>query len=104
MANFKNKILNTLKNERQSNNTLKYLSEIQKNLIKNYSKPVFSENDKTKLLDKYSKVDTLGKALYKHNVLKQNDINCENEEENVSNLVLKCGISSCKYVWHSENI
>ncbi|MDD3237345.1 MAG: hypothetical protein PHV37_04535 [Candidatus Gastranaerophilales bacterium] len=103
MANFKTKILNTLKNNKNTDNTLNYLSNIQNNLIKNYSNPVFSNQSKNKLLEKYSKVENLGKAIYRHNALKENNINAEQEEENVSNLVLKGGISNCRYVWHSDN-
>jgi hypothetical protein len=93
MANFKYKILNTLKNDNSIDNTFKYFSNIQNNLIKNYSNPVFSNNDKNRLLQKYSKVEFLGKSIYKYNLLKQNNMNFENEKENISNIVLKGGIS-----------
>lgn len=105
MANLRNNILNTLKNKDNSNNTIKYLSSIQSNLIKNSTNPVFKEKDKNKLLQKYGKLEQIGKTLYRYNIFKQNNMlkEAEIESGNVSNLVLQGGISNFKYVWHSEN-
>ena len=94
---MKNKILNLLKNNKD---TTSYLKTIQDKLMKNYSNPVFNEKSKNKLLKLYSNVENLGKSLYRYNMLKQNNI--ENPED-ISNIVLKCGISNTKYIWRSEN-
>ncbi len=105
MTNFKSKILNSLKHEKQIYKTFQHLSKIQNNLMKNYTNPVFSSNDKNKLLEKYGKIDNIGKSLYRFNTLKQNQMlyEADREKETASNLVLKGGISNCRYIWHSGN-
>lgn len=80
------------------------LSKIQGSLRKNYSNPVFSADDKNKLLQKHRAVENLGKTLYRYNTLKQNNMlgEAKNEEGEISTL-LKGGISNLSYIWHSEN-
>lgn len=90
MANLKNKILQTLRSEKNMEETFNSLSTSQENLLKNHSNPVFSNKDKNKILKQYTNLQNLGKSLYRYNALKENT-------------VLKGGISYYKYVWHSEN-
>ncbi len=103
MTNLKNIILKSLANIKEIDNTLDNLSKAQNNILKNYSNPVFSEKDKNKLLNKYSTLESIGKALYRFNALSQNNINGDAEKQDISNTILKGGISNTKYVWHSEN-
>ncbi len=104
MVKLKNKILKTIGNNKDVENTLNELSVYQNNIIKNYNNPVFSNEDKNKLLNFYSNIEDLGKSLYRYNILKQNNITKEAEIEkgNIENLLLKGYISNKKYVWHSE--
>lgn len=103
MANLKNIILKSLENIQEIDNTLDNLLKVQQNILKNYSNPVFNEEDKNKLLNQYSALESIGKALYRINSLSQNNLNGDTEKEHLSDTVLKGGISNIKYVWHSEN-
>lgn len=105
MRNIKDLIQNTFNNTDNLNNTLNTLSDIQSNLMKNYSNPVFSKDGKNKIMNMYNTVKDLGKSLYKFASYKQNNMSMEAEDEKQtgSDIVLKGGISNVKYVWHSEN-
>ncbi len=105
MPKFKSTILNFLKNGENIDEIFNNLESIQKSLMKNHSNPVFSEEDKIKISNSYNEVDDLGKALYKYNTLIENEMpeDAEKENEEISDFVLKGGISNVKYVWHSEN-
>lgn len=49
MSNIKNLIEKTFLNNEKISNTINILSDIQNNLVKNYSNPVFNSKDKNKL-------------------------------------------------------
>ena len=105
MKNIKSLIQSTLTNNQNTETTLENISAIQNNLIKNHSNPVFNSKDKNKLMNMYNTLKDLGKSLYKFNSYKMNNMpaEAESEQENVSDMVLKSGISNVKYIWHSEN-
>lgn len=105
MAKLKEKILHALKNDRQLGTTLDEVSQSQENLLKNYSNPVFNNKDRGKILREYVNLQDLEKSLYRYNTLHENNYisDAQDEKENIENVVLKGGISYCKYVWHSEN-
>ena len=105
MTNLKNKILNALNNNKQLEPTLNNLVKLQDNLLKNYSNPAFNEKDRDKLLKSYINLQNLGESLYRYNTLQEHNYTNEAQAErnNIEDIVLKGGISYCKYVWHSEN-
>ena len=105
MTNLKEKILQSLGNSKQIENTLNTLTKIKENLLKNYINPVFNEKDKGKLLKSYTDLQDIGKSLYRYNTLQEHNYisYAQEEKENIENKVLKTGISYNKYVWHSEN-
>ena len=105
MANLKERILQSLKNNKQVEPILNTLSKSQENLLKNYSNPVFNKKDRDKLLKSYLNLHDIGKSLYKYNTLQEHNYPSEaqEEKENIEHKVLKGGISYNKYVWHSEN-
>ena len=104
MANFKDKILNSLKSSKKIENELKVLTKYQKNLINNHSNPVIKDEDKNRLLQKYSDLQNIGEALYRYNSLIDNECfdEAETEKENIENIVLKGSVSNTKYIWRSE--
>ena len=105
MLKLKKKVLNMLNNNSILDNELNDLTIYQKNLIKNYSNPVFDDKSKDILLNSYNDIDKLGKSLYRYNMLAQNNLENEAqmEKDNISNIVLKGYVSNNRYVWHSEN-
>lgn len=104
MANLKNKILQTLQEGKNLEPILDDLLRSQENLLKNHSNPVFNNKDKNKILNQYTKLQNIGKSLYRYNALNENGNEAaEAEEANIKDTVLKTGISYSKYVWHSEN-
>ena len=103
MANLKNKILQTLRTEKNMEETFNSLSTSQENLLKNHSNPVFSNKDKNKILKQYTNLQNLGKSLYRYKALKENHFDTDGEKTDIENTVLKGGISYYKYVWRSEN-
>ncbi len=103
MANLKNKILQALQNGKNLETLLNDLSKSQENLLKNHSNPVFSNKDKNKILKQYTKLQNIGKSLYRYNALNENNVESDSERADIENTVLKGGISYNKYVWHSEN-
>lgn len=105
MNKFKNKILTSMKNEKQLEKTLNDLTVYQSNLLKNHSNPVFKSKDKNKILKYHTELGNLGKSLYRYNTLKQyeNYDAAEKEKEDVSETVLHGGISNAKYIWRSEH-
>lgn len=105
MTNFQNKILNGIKNSNEVDSTVNYLSDVQNNLLKNYSNPAISNIDKNTILNEFSKIDTLKNQIYKYSKLKENDLDqeAETEKDKISNLVLKSGINYYQYIWHAEN-
>lgn len=105
MTNFKNKILKSLDNEKQLEKTLEEMSKFQQNLLKNQSNPVFNKKDKNTILKSYSDLENLGKSLYRYDTLKQYNLlkDIQAEKENISNTVLKGGISNSRYIWRSEH-
>lgn len=94
-------ILSMLKGKRTTDDVLEDLSSAQSNLLTNYSNPVFNSSDKNKLMQIYGDVKNVGEKLYRYKVLKENNMQNEADKE-VSNLVLKGGVSYNKYVWHAE--
>ena len=105
MNKLKETILQILQNSKQSEETLKLIATIQKNLLKNYSNPVFKQKDKNKLLQSYVDLQNLEKSLYRYKTLKEQNYyaDAQEEKEAIEHKVLKTGISYNKYVWHSEN-
>ncbi len=96
MANLKNKILQALQKG-------KNVETILNDLLKNHSNPVFSNKDKNKILKQYTKLQNIGKSLYRYNALNENNVESDSERADIEKTVLKGGISYNKYVWHSEN-
>lgn len=105
MANLKEKILQSLKNGKQVENTLNTLSKSQENLLKNYSNPVFNKKDRGKLLKSYTDLQDIGKSLYRYNTLLEHNymIDANEEKHDIEDTVLKGGIVYYHYIWHSEN-
>lgn len=105
MANLKEKILQSLRNNKEAETTLNEISQIQKNLLKNHLNPVFSNKDRGKILKSYTDLQNISKFLYRYNTLKENNYLADAEEEksDIEHAVLKGGISYCKYIWHAEN-
>lgn len=105
MKKIKDLIQNALQNNENINSTLNSLSDIQNNLIKNYSNPVFNSKDKNKLIEMYNTVSDLGNSIYKIDSFQKNNMLTEADKENrnISDTFLKGGISNVKYIWHSEN-
>ena len=105
MADLKNKIINTMNDNSSIDGLLNNLSKLQDNLLKNYSNPVFTKNDREKILKRYIDLQAIGQSIYKYDILKKhNNIqNAQDEKENIERKVLKGGVSYNKYVWHSEN-
>ena len=105
MANLKNEILQILNKHKNIEDTFYNLSRYQENLLKNHSNPVFSNEDKNKILKQFTNLQNIKKSLYRYNTLSENDYqkDAEAEKSNIENTVLKGGISYNKYVWHSEN-
>lgn len=85
------------------NNIFEKLLNLQKRLMKNYENPVFKNSEKNKLLKKYNELGRLGKSLFRYSTLLQNNLLTNEEEDYISNMVLKGGISNYRYIWHSEN-
>jgi len=100
MAKLKEKVLLALQNSKQLEITLDDISKSQENLLKNHSNPVFSNKDKNKILKGYTDLQDIGKSLYRYNTLQEyNYINdAQAEKKDIENIVLKGGISYCKYV------
>lgn len=73
MANLKNKILQTLRTEKNMEETFNSLSTSQENLLKNHSNPVFSNKDKNKILKQYTNLQNLGKSLYRYKAFTHNN-------------------------------
>ena len=105
MADLKNKIINAMNDNSSIDGLLNNLSKLQDNLLKNYSNPVFTKNDREKILKRYIDLQAIGQSIYKYDILKKhNNIqNAQDEKENIERKVLKGGVSYNKYVWHSEN-
>lgn len=103
MTNLKNRILQTLQNGKNVETILNDLSKSQENLLKNHSNPVFSKQDKNKILKHFTNLQNIGKSLYRYNALNENNLEADAEKADIENTVLKGGISYNKYVWHSEN-
>ena len=103
MANLKNKLLQALQNGKNLETILNDLSKSQKNLLRNHSNPVFNNKDKNKILKQYTNLQNIGKSLYRYNSLNENNLESDSERTDIENIVLKCGISYNKYIWHSEN-
>ena len=105
MANLKNKILNALKLGKGTEDVLSDLSFYQTNLLKNHSNPVVCSKDKNTILKRYTDLQNIGKSLQRYGKLKENNYldDAQEEKEDIENVILKGGISYCKYVWHSEN-
>ena len=105
MANLKNRILGVLKNSENIEEVLNDLIKYQDILLKNNSKSVFKDEDKSKILDEYNSLKILGKSLYRYNMLNENNFSdeAEKEKENIENIILRGGISYNRYIWHSEN-
>lgn len=94
-----------MNNHKNIEDTFYNLSRYQENLLKNHSNPVFSNEDKNKILKQFTNLQNIKKSLYRYNTLSENDYqkDAEAEKSNIENTVLKGGISYNKYVWHSEN-
>lgn len=105
MANLKEKILQSLKNNKELGPTLNTLSKSQENLLKNYSNPVINNKDKGKLLKSYTDLQDIGKSVYRYNTLQEHNYSkdAQDEKANIETKVLKGGVSYNKYIWHSEN-
>ena len=88
----------------ENNKIFEVISEIKEKLLKIYNSDIVRPKDKNMVLKKYSAFDELGKSAYKYFKLKDNDLydDAQKEFDNVSNLVLKGGISNTVFIWHSE--
>ncbi|MBR1680884.1 hypothetical protein IJ707_03735 [bacterium] len=95
--------MNLLENE-DGNNFFEIISNIKEKLLKIYNSAIVRPADKNLILKKYSKFDELGKFAYKYFKLRENELNndVQKEFDNISNVVLKGGISNTVFVWHSE--
>ena len=62
MKQLKNSMIN---NEKNINEIFEKLEKIQKNLLKNYSNPVFSKMSQAHILDTYSKLSDLGTNIWR---------------------------------------
>lgn len=102
MGSFKNEILHALKKSNSTNEILDKISNYQNILMKNYNNQILSKEMKNKILDIHTELQNLGKAIYKHGLLKQHNIINEEDNEDLEGVVLKGGISNVRYVWHSE--
>lgn len=105
MANFRNRILQTLQNNKNIETILDDLSTMQENLLKNHSNPAFNNKDKNKILKGYMDLQNLGKSLERYGRLKENNYLSDAQEERreIEDIVLKGGISYYKYFWEAEN-
>lgn len=98
-------ILNILNNPQNSEDVdilLLNLKNIQNKIINNYkNKP---SDEMNKILKNYNDIEKIGKGLYKYKMLNQNNLTEEakTQAKEVSNLVLKGGISNTRYIWHTE--
>lgn len=100
--NKENNFKDIFKNSSKIQNILNNLKKIQKQIIENYQNSVIT--DKNQLLKEYNELEKLGQSIYRYNALKENNLHkeAESEIENISNILLKGGNSSIKYIWHSE--
>lgn len=105
MTNLKEKILQALKHNKQVDIVLEDLSTAQENLLENYSNAAIKQNDKNKILKKFTNLKNIEKLIYRFNKLSENNYNqdAKEEKENVETIILKGGISSNYYIWHAEN-
>ena len=105
MNKFKNEFLQNTEDEKIFDFLVEKLPILQKNLLKNYSNPIFKEKDRKNMLTSYNNLEKLGKSMYKYNMLKQNYMQeeAETEKTNFENILLKGGISYNRYIWRSEN-
>lgn len=104
MKNLKNQILELKDSITKVDDILDNISIVRENLLKNHSNEVFSSKDKDRLMQRYKELEKIGKSLYRFNSFKKNNMlsEADNELQNVSDLVLKGGISNTRYIWHSE--
>ncbi len=104
MTKLKQRILASLVNGAQLENTINDLSTYQEKLLKNHSNDMINSSNKNRMLKAYSEIDSIRKSLTRYNNLNQeNYINeAENEQKEIEHTVLKSGISNYKYIWRSE--
>ena len=102
MTKLNNKLMNLAQDE--NNKIFEVISEIKEKLLKMYNSDIVRPKDKNMVLKKYSAFDELGKYAYKYFKLKDNDLydDAQKEFDNISNLVLKGGVSNTVFIWHSE--
>ena len=102
MTKLSNNLMNLLQNE--DNKFFDILTDTKNKLLKIYNSDIVRPKDKNLILEKYSAFDELGKSAYKYFKLKDNDLydDAQKEFDNVSNLVLKGGVSNTVFIWHSE--
>ena len=84
MANLKNRILQTLQKGKNLEPILDDLLRSQENLLKNHSNPVFNNKDKNKILNQYTKLQNIGKSLYRYNTLNENGNEAAEIEEAIA--------------------
>lgn len=101
MKHLENSLICSVNSEKNIDKILEKLKTYQKNLLKNYSNPVFSKKSKHNILNTYFQLSDFGKNLYKYNLLKLNGLNVA-EDADSSVPILKGRISNTEYVWHSE--
>ena len=104
MSNLKEKILQSLKNNKQIENMIEIISKSQENLLKNYSNPVFNKSDKNNILKEYKNLQNIGESLYKYNILQTHNRidSAEEEKGNIEDIILKDDTTHY-YIWHAEN-
>ncbi|MCM1338935.1 MAG: peptidoglycan DD-metalloendopeptidase family protein [Muribaculaceae bacterium] len=104
MNNLREKILQALQNNGRFDMILKDLKISQDNLLKNYSNPAFSDNDKNKILQEYNKIEELGKSISQYSTLKENGLleDAETEKRKILDKILYGTVTNPKYIWHSE--
>ena len=105
MKRLKEKILNALRGAGKVELVLNTLAQVQDNLLKNYSNPVFNQKDRGKLLKSYTDLQNIVKPLYRFGMLKEDNylVDAEEEKRKIEDIVLKGGIIYYHYVWHSED-
>ena len=91
MHNIKQKILEVLQNEKNTEAVLDDLSNCQDNLLKNFLKSVFNKEDKNEILKQYNNLQSLGKSLYRYSNAKENNDDAATERNKQNAEIMTTG-------------
>ena len=102
MTKLSNKLINLV--QKEDNKFFNVINYIKEKLLKIHNSDIVRPKDKNLILKKYSSFDELGKSAYKYFKLKDNELynDAQKEFDNISNVVLKGGVTNTVFVWHSE--